>query len=64
MLMTICCEEVYILYRKMLVVVSMETGQEVNADKSMYMVMSQDQNAGRSHRLLTVPLKGWKSSNI
>ena len=28
-----------------LVVVSMETGQEVNADKSMYVVMSQDQNA-------------------
>ena len=28
-----------------LVVVSMETGQEVNADKSMYMAMSQDQNA-------------------
>ena len=29
-----------------LVVVSMETGQDVNADKSMYVVMSQDQNAG------------------
>ena len=29
-----------------LVVVSIETGQEVNADKSMYVVMSQDQNAG------------------
>jgi len=29
-----------------LVVVSMETGQEVNADKSKYMVMSQDKNAG------------------
>jgi len=28
-----------------LVVVSMETGQEVNADKTEYMVMSQDQNA-------------------
>jgi len=28
------------------VVVSMETGQEVNADKSKYMVMSRDQNAG------------------
>ena len=47
-----------------LVVVSMETGQEVNADKSMYVVMSQDQNAGWNHRLITVPLKGWKSSNI
>ena len=29
-----------------LVVVSMETGQEVNADKSTYVVMSEDQNAG------------------
>ena len=47
-----------------LVVVSMETGQEATADKSMYTVMSQDQNAGRSHRLITVLLKGWKSSNI
>ena len=46
MLMTVCWEEVYILYRKMLVVVSMETGQEVNADESKYMDMSQDQNAG------------------
>jgi len=27
-------------------VVSMETGQEVNADKSKYMVMSQSHNAG------------------
>jgi len=32
-----------------LVVVSMETGQEVNADKSKYMVMSQYQYAGLSH---------------
>ena len=50
-----------------LVVVSMETGQEVTADICMYvlyMVMSQDQNAGRNHRLIRVPLKGWKSSNI
>ena len=47
-----------------LVVVSMEAGQEVNADKSTYVVMSQDQNAGRSHRLITILLKGWKSSNI
>ena len=33
------------------VVASKETGLEVNADKTMYMVMSQDQNAGRSHNL-------------
>ena len=34
-----------------LVVVSMETGQEVNADKSKYMVMSRNQNAERSHSI-------------
>ena len=28
-----------------LVVVSIETGQDVNADKSKYMVISRDQNA-------------------
>jgi hypothetical protein len=27
------------------------TGLEVNADKTEYMVMSQDQNAGRSHNI-------------
>jgi len=32
-----------------LVVTSKETGLEVNADKTKYMVMSQDQNAGGSH---------------
>ena len=32
--------------QQLLVVVSMETGQDINADKSKYMVMSQDQNAG------------------
>ena len=47
---------------KALVVASKETGLEVNADKTKYMIMSRDQNAGR--RLIIVPLKGWKSSNI
>ena len=28
---------------------SKESGLEVNADKTKYMVMSRDQNAGRSH---------------
>jgi len=28
-----------------------ETGLEVNADKTKYMVMSRDQNAGRSHSI-------------
>jgi len=30
---------------------SKETGLEVNADKTKYMVMSRDQNAGRSHSI-------------
>jgi hypothetical protein len=34
-----------------LVVVSKETGLEVNADKNKYMVQSRDQNAGRSHNI-------------
>jgi hypothetical protein len=29
------------------------TGLEVNADKTKYMVMSRDQNAGRSHNIKT-----------
>ena len=32
-----------------LVVASKETGLEVNADKTEYMVKSEDQDAGRSH---------------
>jgi len=34
-----------------LVVASKETGLEVNADKSQYMVTSGDQNVGRSHSI-------------
>jgi hypothetical protein len=34
-----------------LVVASKETGLEVNADKTKYMIMSQNQNAGQSHNL-------------
>jgi len=34
-----------------LVVVSKEIGLEVNADKTKYMVMSQDKNAGQSHSM-------------
>jgi len=30
-----------------------ETGLDVNADKTKYMVMSRDQNAGRSHNIKT-----------
>jgi len=34
-----------------LVVASKETGLEVNVNKTKYMVMSRDQNAGRSHNI-------------
>jgi len=34
-----------------LVVVSKETGLEVNAGKTKYMVMPRDQNAGRNHSI-------------
>ena len=49
-----------------LVVATKETGLEVNADKTKHMIMSQDQNARRSHsvKIDSSPLKGWKSSNI
>ena len=47
-----------------LLVATKETGLEVNADKTEYMVMSQDRNAGWGQRLILVPLKGWNSSNI
>jgi len=49
-----------------LVVASKENGLEVNADKTQYMVMSRDQNAGRSHSMKTGNsfLEGWNISNI
>ena len=34
-----------------LIVTSKEIGLEVNADKTKYMVMSRDQNAGKSHSM-------------
>ena len=36
-----------------LVVASKEVGLEVHAEKTKYMVVSQDQNAGRSHDIKT-----------
>jgi hypothetical protein len=36
-----------------LIAASKEIGQEVNADKTKYMVMSRNQNAGRSHNIQT-----------
>jgi hypothetical protein len=49
-----------------LVVANKATGLEVNADKTKYMVMSRDQNAGRSHNIKTdnSSSKGWKISYI
>ena len=49
-----------------LVVAGKEIGLQVNADKTKYMVMSGDQNAGRNHsiKLIVVPMIVWKSSNI
>jgi hypothetical protein len=48
------------------VVASKEIGLEVNADKTKCMVMSRDQNTGQItiYRMIIIPLKGWKSSNI
>jgi len=36
-----------------LVVSSKEIGLEINVDKTKYMLMSRDQNAGRSHSMKT-----------
>jgi len=49
-----------------LLVASKEIGLEVNADKTKYLVVSQDQNAVRSHSINidVVPWREWKSSNI
>jgi hypothetical protein len=49
-----------------LVVATKEIGLEVNADKTKYMIMSRDQNAGRSYsmKIDNSSLKGWRSSNI
>ena len=48
----------------MLLVATKEIGLEVSADKTKYMVMSRDRNAGRGHSVKIYQLKGWKSSNI
>ena len=43
-----------------LVVASKEIGLEVNADKTKYMVMSRDRNAGRSHSIKTYNISSEK----
>jgi len=49
-----------------LIVASKEIGLGINANNTKYMVMSRDQNAGRSYNMKidNVPLKGWKHSDI
>ena len=37
-----------------LLVATKEIGLEVNADKTKYMVMSRDRNAGRGHRIVSL----------
>ena len=48
-----------------LIVASKKNGLKVNADKSKYVVMCRDQNAGRNgnKKLIIFPLKRWKISN-
>ena len=48
------------------IVASKDNGLEVNVDKTKYMVMSRDQNAGRSHTMKddNSSIEWWKSSNI
>jgi hypothetical protein len=52
--------------RVTLVIASKEICLDVNADKTKYVVMSRDQNAGRSHymKMDNSSFEGWKSSNI
>jgi hypothetical protein len=51
-----------------LVIASKETGLEVNADKTRYIIKCRDQNAGRNDNIKTgnniVFPKEWKISNI
>jgi pectate lyase len=49
-----------------LVVASKEIGLEVNAEKTKYMVMSRDQNAGQNYnvKLDNKSFQKWKSSNL
>ena len=54
LMMTVYWEEAYITVKEnaeALIVTGKEIGLEVNADKTKCMVMSRDQNAGRSHNM-------------
>jgi hypothetical protein len=52
--------------KKVLVAASKDTGLEVNAEKTKYMVISEEQQAGQNHNIKTgnKSLDGWTSSNI
>jgi hypothetical protein len=49
-----------------LIVGSKETGLEVNSEKTKYMIMSREHNAGQNHKIKLIinPLKRRESSNI
>jgi hypothetical protein len=49
-----------------LLVASKDVGEEVNAEKTRYKVVSDHQNAGPYHNFLLLinPLKMWQSSNV
>jgi hypothetical protein len=70
LMMLIYWEEVYILCcikeNTEALIVARKTGQEVNIDKSKYMAIFKDQNAGRSHSMKTDnrSFGGQKKSNI
>ena len=51
---------------KALLVAAKEIGLEVNADKTKYMVMYRDRNAGRGHsvKIDNCSIEGWKILNI
>ena len=55
LMMLIYWEEAHTIkkYAEALVVARKESGLEVNADKTKYKVMPQDQNAGQSHNIKT-----------
>jgi len=64
----ILCGSVHVIKKntESLAVRSKEMGTEVNADKTKYIVMSRDQNAGRSHNMKidNISFESWNSSNV
>ena len=49
-----------------LVAATKDTGLEINANKTKYMTVSRDKNAGRIHsmKMDNISIEKWKSSNI